>query len=159
MSGAAAETRALVVEREFPFSPDRLWRALTQPHLIADWLMANDFAPVVGHRFNLRGDWGGVPGCEVLEVEPLETLSYTWNFAHDDPAFDLHSVVTFTLTPTRTGTHLRMEQAGFRQDQKQAFGGARLGWQQFLEKLEQVLARPERDAAGSASARLEGRSQ
>jgi len=49
--------------------------------------------------------------------------------------------VTFTLTPTSTGTHLRMEQSGFRQDQRQAFGGAKAGWQQFFVKLEQVLAR------------------
>ena len=62
--------------------------------------MKNDFKPVVGHRFNLRGDWGGVLDCEVLAVEPNRTLSYTWNFAHDDAAYDLKSVVTFTLTPT-----------------------------------------------------------
>jgi uncharacterized protein YndB with AHSA1/START domain len=79
--------------------------------------------------------------CEVREVEPNETLSYSWDFSHEDPAFDLKSVVTFTLTPTATGTHLRMEQAGFRPDQKQAFGGARYGWQQFFAKLEDVLAR------------------
>jgi uncharacterized protein YndB with AHSA1/START domain len=63
--------------------------------------MKNDFQPVVGHSFNLRGDWGGVLDCEVLAVEPNRTLSYTWNFAHDDAAYDLKSVVTFTLTPTQ----------------------------------------------------------
>lgn len=56
MTDAAPETRTVVVEREFPFPPDRLWRALTQPHLIEAWLMKNDFRPEVGHRFNLRGD-------------------------------------------------------------------------------------------------------
>lgn len=103
--------------------------------------MKNDFKPVVGHSFNLKGEWGGVLDCEVLAVEPNRTLSYTWNFAHDDAAFNLTSVVTFTLTPTASGTHLRMEQAGFRPDQKQAFGGARHGWEQFFGNLEQVLAR------------------
>ena len=78
--------------------------------------------------------------CEVLAIEPNRTLCYTWNFAHDDAAFNLKSVVTFTLTPTRTGTHLRMEQSGFRPDQKQAYGGAKAGWQQFFAKLDQVLA-------------------
>ena len=102
--------------------------------------MRNDFSPRVGHRFNLRGDWGGVLDCEVLALEPNRSLSYTWNHAHDDAAFNLDSVVTFTLTPTGAGTHLRMEQTGFRPDQKQAFGGAKYGWQQFLAKLEQVLA-------------------
>jgi uncharacterized protein YndB with AHSA1/START domain len=137
----SAETRTVVVEREIAHPPEKLWRALTQPHLIAEWLMQNDFAPVVGHRFKLSGDWGGVLDCEVIEIEPQETLSYTWNYAHDDPAYALESVVTFTLTPTPAGTHLRMEQSGFRPSQKQALGGAHAGWNQFMEKLETVLAR------------------
>ena len=143
MNNTKTEARSVVVEREIAHPPEKLWRALTQPHLIAEWLMKNDFAPVVGHHFNLSGDWGGVLNCEVLAVEPQRTLSYTWNFAHEDAAFNLQSVVTFTLTPTRAGTHLRMEQSGFRPHQKQAYGGAQAGWQQFLAKLEQVLARKE----------------
>jgi uncharacterized protein YndB with AHSA1/START domain len=137
----ATETLSVVVERDMPFPPEKIWRALTQPHLIEEWLMKNDFKPAVGHRFNLRGDWGGVLDCEVLAVEPNRTLSYTWNFTHQDAAFDLESIVTFTLTPTRTGTHMRMEQSGFRPNQKQAYGGAQAGWRQFFAKLEQVLAR------------------
>jgi uncharacterized protein YndB with AHSA1/START domain len=140
MNARSAETRTVVVERAFPHPPEKLWRALTQPHLIAEWLMKNDFVPAVGHRFNLSGEWGGVLDCEVLEVEPNRMLSYTWNFAHHDPAFDLESVVSFTLTPTPQGTHLRVEQVGFRPDQKQALGGAKAGWQQFLGNLEQLLA-------------------
>jgi uncharacterized protein YndB with AHSA1/START domain len=137
----AGERRSVVVEREIPHPPEKLWRALTQPHLIEEWLMKNDFVPVVGHRFNLRTDWGGVLGCEVLAVEPHKTLTYTWNHKHEDPAYDLQSVVTFTLTPTSTGTHLRVEQSGFRPEQKQAYGGAHAGWRQFFERLDQVLAR------------------
>ncbi|MDB5678765.1 SRPBCC domain-containing protein [Sphingomonas bacterium] len=136
-----AKTRSVVVERDFAYPPDRLWRALTQQHLIADWLMKNDFAPTVGHKFNLSGEWGGTLDCEVLAVEPGETLSYTWDHVHDDPQFDLRSVVTFTLTPTAAGTHLRMEQAGFRPDQPRASGGAKYGWQQNFDKLEDVLGR------------------
>jgi uncharacterized protein YndB with AHSA1/START domain len=141
MTDLATETRSVVVERELSAPPEKLWRALTQPHLIEEWLMKSDFAPVVGHRFNLRGDWGGVLDCEVLAVEPNRSLSYTWDHAHDDPAYALKSVVTFTLTPTGAGTHLRMEQSGFRPDQKQALGGARYGWQQFLARLEEVVGR------------------
>lgn len=140
MTLAKPETQSVVVEREIAHPPEKLWRALTQPHLIEEWLMKNDFAPTVGHRFNLRGEWGGVLDCEVLVLEPTRTLAYSWNFKHEDPAFDLTSVVTFTLTPTGTGTHLRMEQAGFRPNQKQAFGGAKLGWGKFLDKLDQLLA-------------------
>ena len=141
MTNTATETLSVVVEREIPFPPEKIWRALTQPHLIEEWLMKNDFKPTVGHRFNLRGDWGGVLDCEVLAIKPNKSLSYTWNFANDDAAYNLTSVVTFTLTATSTGPHLRMEQSGFRADQPKAFGGARFGWQKFLENLDQLLAR------------------
>lgn len=141
MNAAPASTRSVIVERVLPFPVERVWRALTQPHLLAEWLMENDFLPVAGHHFKLRGEWGGVLDCEVLTVEENRTLSYTWNHAHSDPAFHLESVVTFTLTPADTGTHLRVEQAGFHPGQTQAYGGAKAGWKQFLEKLEQVLAK------------------
>jgi uncharacterized protein YndB with AHSA1/START domain len=134
MSKPETETSSVVVEREIPHPPEKIWRALTQPHLIEEWLMKNDFKPVAGHRFNLRGD-GGAVDCEVLAIEPNKTLSYTWD------AMGLESVVTWTLTPTSTGTHLRMEQSGFRPDQSQAYQGAKFGWQRFFAALEQVLAR------------------
>lgn len=98
--------------------------------------MKNDFKPDEGHRFNLSADWGTVD-CQVQAVEPSKTLSYTWDTK------DLRSVVTWTLTPTSTGTHLRMEQLGFRPDQQQYYQGAQHGWQRFFAKLEQVLARIE----------------
>jgi uncharacterized protein YndB with AHSA1/START domain len=134
MSTAATETRSVVVERDIPHPPEKIWRALTQPHLIAEWLMKNDFAPVKGHGFTLSGDWGSVD-CRVLSIEPNKTLSYTWD------AMGLESIVTWTLTPKGTGTHLRMEQMGFKPDQQQAFQGAQYGWQKFFGSLEQVLAR------------------
>lgn len=134
MSEAATETRSVVVERELAFPPEKIWRALTQPHLLAEWLMKNDFQPLMGHRFTLRGDWGAVD-CKVRAIEPLKALSYSW------AALGLESVVTWTLTPTPKGTHLRMEQTGFRADQEQAYQGARHGWPNLLAGLEQTLAR------------------
>jgi len=107
MSSADAETRSVVVEREIPFPPEKIWRALTQPHLIEEWLMKTDFKPQVGHRFDLRADWGAVD-CEVLAIEPHKTLSYSWNVTRDDAADPLKSVVTFTLEATSTGTRLCM---------------------------------------------------
>ena len=136
MNETSTETRTVVIEREMAFPPEKIWRALTQPHLIEEWLMKSDFKPDLNHRFNFRADWGAVD-CQVLEVEPHRTLSYTWN------AMGLESVVTWTLTPTSTGTHLRMEQSGFRPDQKQAFGGAKFGWQKFFANLERTLAKVE----------------
>jgi uncharacterized protein YndB with AHSA1/START domain len=136
MIDSATQTRSVIVEREIAFAPEKIWRALTQPHLIEEWLMKNDFKPAIDHRFTLRGDWGSVD-CQVMAIEPNKTLSYTWG------AMGLESVVTWTLTPTKTGTHLRMEQAGFRPDQTQAYQGAKFGWQKFFGSLEQVLARAE----------------
>jgi len=134
MTQTAPETRTVVVEREFTHPPDKLWRALTQPHLIAEWLMANDFVPSVDHRFELKADWGTV-ACQVMAIEPHRSLSYSW------AALGLDSVVTWTLTPTKTGTHLRMEQTGFGPDQTRAYQGARYGWPKFFDGLEQTLAR------------------
>ena len=134
MNGNSTDTLSVVVERELPFPPEKVWRALTQPHLIEERLMENDFKPVVGHGFNLRADWGAVD-CQVLAVEWNKTLSYTW------AAYGLESVVTWTLTPRNSGTLLRMEQSGFRPDQQQAYQGAKHGWQRFLGALEQSLAR------------------
>jgi uncharacterized protein YndB with AHSA1/START domain len=139
MSEHATETLSVIVEREIPHPPEKLWRALTQPHLIEEWLMKNDFKPEVGHSFTLRAtpqpNWSGVIDCEVLAVEPNRALSYTWG------SMGLKTVVTLTLTPTDTGTHLRMEQSGFAPDRPQNYQGAKFGWQKFLANLEQLLAR------------------
>ena len=139
MSEPATGMRSVVVEREFAHPPEKIWRALTQPHLLEEWLTRSDFKPVVGHHFHIRRtpkpDVNIVVDCLVLEVEPNKALSYKWD------GMGLETVVSWTLTPTRTGTHLRMEQSGFRADQKQAFGGAMGGWRQFFAKLEQGLER------------------
>ncbi|MGB3044826.1 MAG: SRPBCC domain-containing protein [Xanthobacteraceae bacterium] len=136
MNTLAAETLSVVVERDMPHPPEKVWRALTQPHLIDDWLMKTDFKPTVDHRFTLRAEWGTVD-CQVTAIEPNKSLSYRWD------ALGLETVVTWTLTPTSSGTHLRMEQTGFRPDQQQAYQGAKFGWPKFFANLEQVLARPD----------------
>lgn len=128
------DTRSIMVERELAHPPERIWRALTQPELIAEWLMKFDFAPVVGHRFGVTQEWGSID-CEVLEVEPERTLSYSWG------DHDLASVVTWRLTPTGRGTLLRMEQSGFTPDQPRYYHGAKAGWPRFLDNLEALLAR------------------
>ena len=134
MNETSTETLSVVVERDIAFAPEKIWRALTQPQLLEEWLMKSDFKPFPDHSFSFTADWGAVD-CRVMAVEPNKTLSYTW------AAHGLESVVTWTLTPTRTGTRLRMEQLGFRPDQQQAYRGARAGWPRFLAALEQLLAR------------------
>lgn len=134
MNDTASETLSVVVERDIAHPPEKIWRALTQPHLIEEWLMKNQFKPVVDHRFNLSADWGTVD-CQVQSVEVNRALSYTWDTK------DLRSVVVWTLTPTSGGTLLRMEQSGFRQDQQPYYRGATVGWPRFLDELERVLER------------------
>lgn len=128
-----AEPKRVVVERQVAHPPEKVWRALTQSELIAEWLMQTTFRPEVGHRFALTADWGTVD-CEVLEVETARRLSYRWASGAMD------SVVTWTLTPEAGGTRLRMEQVGFPADVPQYYGGARAGWPRFLDALEHVLA-------------------
>ncbi len=129
--------QTLVIERVFPHPPEKLWRALTESSLLAEWLMSNDFEPVAGRRFRFQAcpkpGWDGAIDCEVRIVEPLKRLAYTWS------ALGLDSVVLWTLTATDSGTHLRMEHSGFRTDQQAAYKGANYGWQKFLGNLERLL--------------------
>jgi uncharacterized protein YndB with AHSA1/START domain len=138
MSNPTETVRTVLIERVFSHPPEKLWRALTDSSLLAEWLLKNDFSPTVGQSFQFRAEpvqgWNGVIDCEVLAVEPQRRLSYTWN------SMGLQSVVLFTLTPEGDATHLRVEQTGFRPDQEAAFRGAQYGWQRFLGQLEQVLA-------------------
>jgi len=131
-------TRSLVIEKELPHPPEKVWRALTQGPLVKEWLMDNDLQPVVGHRFNFRStpmpNWNGVIDCEVLVVEPNKKLSYSWN------SLGLESVVVWTLVATSSGTLVRMEQSGFRPDQEANYKGANYGWQKFIGGLERVVA-------------------
>ena len=139
----STETLSVVVERQLAHPPEKIWRALTQGPLIADWLMANDFQPVVGHRFNLRTapmpHWNGVLDCEVLAVEPNRRLAYSWNASGAEAATGIGTVVTWTLEPSTAGTLVRMEQSGFRPDQKGNYQGAAYGWQRYFDGLERVV--------------------
>jgi uncharacterized protein YndB with AHSA1/START domain len=133
-----ATTRSLVIEREMPHPPEKIWRALTQGPLVEEWLMKNDFQPVVGHTFNFRSTpvpgWNGIIDSEVLLIEPNSRLSYSWS------TMGMNSMVTWTLTPTKAGTHVRMEQTGFRSEQDAAYKGATYGWTKFIGNMERLVA-------------------
>ena len=132
-----ATTRSLVIEREMPHPAAKIWRALTQGALIEEWLMKNDFQPTVGHQFNFRSTpvpgWDGVIDSEVLLIEPNSRISYSWR------TMGTTSLVTWTLTPTKAGTHVRMEQTGFRSEQDAAYKGATYGWTKFIGNMERVV--------------------
>ena len=125
-----------------PHPPEKVWRALTDPALLAEWLLpAVGFAPEPGAAFTLQAPaypgWDGTVECRVLAVEPHRTLRYTWRVPFADAALD--TVVTFTLTPTASGTRLSVVQTGFRPDQPRALGGARYGWGMMGGKLTTLL--------------------
>lgn len=136
-STAVESMRSVVVERLFAHAPEKVWRALTESPLIALWLMKNDFEPVVGKKFQLRADpvpnWDGIIDCEVTAIEPMKQLSYSWG------TMGMGTMVMWTLTPADGGTHVRMEQTGFREDQPQNYKGAQYGWQKFFGGLEKTL--------------------
>ena len=141
--GVAGATKSIVVERLMPHPPERIWRALTQSALIAEWLMQNDHEPVVGRKFNFRatpipGAWNGVSDCEVLAAEPNSRLVWRWQASGEEKATGLDTVVTWTLTPADGGTLVRMEQAGFRPSDEGGYQMMSGGWPRIVAGLERM---------------------
>jgi uncharacterized protein YndB with AHSA1/START domain len=143
MTATMTETRSIVVERQMAHPPEKIWRALTTSHLIAEWLMINDFAPVEGHRFTFRATplpgWSGVTNCVVLKIDPPRLLSYSWGDGTESDS-GLKTIVTWTLTTNGQGTHVRMEQSGFRPQDEAGYRGMGSGWPRILARLEAVAA-------------------
>ncbi|MER8422382.1 SRPBCC domain-containing protein [Mesorhizobium sp. M0199] len=137
------ETKSIVVERLIPHAAEKIWRALTVRHLVAEWLMENDFAPEQGHRFTFRATpvpgWSGVTNCEVLKIEPPRLLAYSWGDGTESDS-GLKTVVTWSLTPEGKATRVRMEHSGFRSEDERGYIGMGSGWPRILERLERVTA-------------------
>jgi uncharacterized protein YndB with AHSA1/START domain len=139
----ASVKQSIVVEKVLPLAADKIWRALTDSSTIAKWLMPNDFRAEIGHRFTFKtqpmGDWDGTVHCEVLTCEPPHRLSYSWrggNDSNEKYGSRLDSTVTWTLTPTEGGTHLRMEHAGFDLPRNQsAYDAMSPGWGRVLDRI------------------------
>ncbi|MBX3213667.1 MAG: SRPBCC domain-containing protein [Labilithrix sp.] len=135
-----SQTETLSFELELQYAPEKVWRALTEPALLAEWLLpVVDLELAEGAAFRFQAKplpaWDGVVNCRVLEIEAHRKLSYAWVVG------DMDTVVTFTLAPTATGTRLSLVHSGFKPDQKQNFGGARYGWNMMGGKLLDLLAR------------------
>ncbi|WP_438038652.1 SRPBCC family protein [Sorangium sp. So ce128] len=137
---AQSQTESISFEFDLKHAPEKVWRALTEPALLAEWLL-----PTIGLQlepgaaFTLKTQpypgWDGTVNCRFVEIEAHRKLSYTWSVPF------LETVVTFTLTPTASGTRLSLVQSGFKPDQKQNFGGARYGWKMMGGKLVDLLER------------------
>jgi uncharacterized protein YndB with AHSA1/START domain len=137
---APSQTEALAFELDLQHRPEKVWRALTEPALLAEWLLpAVDFQLQRGAAFTLTAPpqpgWDGLVNGRVLEIEAQKTLSYSWDVG------ELQTVVTFDLTPTPSGTRLSLVQSGFKPDQQRNFGGARYGWKMMGGKLVDLLGR------------------
>ena len=147
----SAATRDIVVEDVVPQPPEKVWKALTTAQLIGQWLMPNDFEPVVGKRFTFKtkpiGDWDGVVQCEVLEIVPHRRLVYSWkggsesNDSGSNYGSKLDSVVTWTLQPEGRGTRLRLVHTGFRSPQNDfAYDAMSPGWRRHIGQISEIAA-------------------
>ena len=137
-------SETIFVEYDLPHAPAKVWRALTEPKLLAAWLMENDMRPIVGHKFTFKAQpmpgWDGVVQCEVLEVDEPKRLRYSWRGGSEQNQID--TVVTWTLTPTASGTRLALEHAGFLPANAMAFEGLARGWRgKVAERMSEVLTR------------------
>jgi uncharacterized protein YndB with AHSA1/START domain len=138
---APAQTDSISFEFDLRHPPEKVWRALTDPALLGEWLLpviGLELAPGAAFTFKTQPypGWDGTVHCKTLEIETHRKLSYTWVVGSM-----LDTVVTFTLTPTASGTRLSLLQSGFKPDQKQNFGGARYGWKMMGAKLVDLLDR------------------
>ena len=137
---AKSQTEAISFEFDLQHQPEKVWRALTEPALLTEWLLpVLDLELEQGAAFTFKtqpvGGWDGVVNCRMLEIEAHKKLSYAWVVG------DMDTVVTFTLTPTASGTRLTLLHTGFKPHQKHNFGGARYGWNMMGEKFVDLLAR------------------
>jgi len=137
---APSQRECISLDFDLPHRPEKVWRALTEPALLAEWLL-----PVIGLKlergaeFTFKtqpvGGWDGVVHCRIAEIETGRKLRYDWGVGA------MATVVTFTLEPTPSGTRLSLVHSGFKPDQKHNFGGARYGWKMMGGKLEDLLAK------------------
>jgi uncharacterized protein YndB with AHSA1/START domain len=137
---APAQTEAVTFDFDLHHSPQKVWRALTDPKLLTEWLLpvvGLELAPGAAFTFRAQPqpEWDGIVNCRFVEIEPQKKLSWTWVVG------DIDTVLTFTLTPTESGTRLSLVQSGFKANQKKNFGGARYGWRMMGAKLVDLLAR------------------
>jgi uncharacterized protein YndB with AHSA1/START domain len=154
-------SREIRVQRDYPYPPERVWRALTDSKAMAEWLMPNNFLPKVGHKFRFdapgpqRG-WRGFVECEVLEIDEPRKLSYSWVGDEKHPV----TIVTWTLEPIPGGTRVGLRHGkfyGFNGFLAKFFMGS--GWKSMMRtKLADVIARLDEGTGREAATPAQKRS-
>jgi uncharacterized protein YndB with AHSA1/START domain len=105
----------------FSHPPEVVWEYLTKSELMEQWLMPNDFQPIVGYDFEFRTkpmpnfDFDGIVYCKVLQIIPFKKLSYSWKGGPGNKKITLDSVVEWELHPKDNGTELLLEHSGFKE--------------------------------------------
>jgi len=139
-------TRVIKHQYFFPHPPATVWEYLTKSELMAQWLMKNDFKPVVGHEFQFRTnplpkmEFDGVVYCKVLEVIPAKKLSYSWKGGPGQGNITLDSVVVWTLTPVDNGTELVLDHSGFTETVNlNMYNAMNEGWRKNIHTIAEHL--------------------
>ncbi|WP_082232824.1 SRPBCC family protein [Halobacillus massiliensis] len=123
----------LALQFKFKSSIDKVWEALTQSEILAQWVMENNFKPIVGYKCQFRNDKIDlVVDSEVLVVDKPHKLSYTWVGGPID------TIVTWTLTQEGETTYLNLDHTGF-EEKNQAYMGAKYGWAHMADQLKELL--------------------
>jgi uncharacterized protein YndB with AHSA1/START domain len=142
-------TKTITHELFFPNPPSVVWDYLTKAELISQWLMENDFLPVIGHEFQFRMhpvpqiDFDGIVYCKVLEMIPNKRLTYSWKCGPGNGKITLDSLVVWTLVPHENGTQLLLENSGFKEMENFAiFSAMDEGWLKNMKKIYEKLNTP-----------------
>lgn len=140
----------------FPHSPQTVWQYLTKPELMQQWLMENDFQPIIGIDFQFRTkpipslDFDGIFYCKVLEIVPFKKLSYSWKSGPGQGKITLDSIVTWKLEPKDKGTELFLEHSGFaKKENLDFYNGLMHGWVEKLNNIDNLLKAAQHDTTNA----------
>ncbi|MFI9611451.1 SRPBCC domain-containing protein [Streptomyces sp. NPDC052023] len=139
------------VDQFFPHPPAKVWRALTDPGLLAQWQMpgSEEFRLEVGHRYRMTSvprpntGFSGVVEVSVLGYDVERMLRVRW--ADPGPAGTADWTITWTLEQEGRGTRLFLVHEGFDPDDPAQSMARKImdgGWRSHVMRaLGQVLER------------------
>jgi uncharacterized protein YndB with AHSA1/START domain len=137
-------TRSIQHKLFFSHPPEVVWEYLTKSELMEQWLMKNDFLPIVGYDFQFRinpmpkFEFDGIVYCKVLEVVPFSKLSYSWKGGPGEGKITLDSIVVWKLHPKGNGTELSLEHDGFMEN-TDMYTAMHAGWLKNMHKIAELI--------------------